>query len=127
MAEPAVGLNFCWVSDGCPGAPSRCTRPTCHTPRCDVVRTRLVGDENAVTRAYAGRLLKFAGCNVNTAAHGIAALGTWQTEPPDDVVIPDLIGFALIQRLRADEPTAARNQEPVIERGAAGGLPEKTG
>lgn len=68
----------------------------------------LVADDNADLRAYLQRLLSphYA---VTTAVDGIDALHKAFAAPPDlvltDVMMPELDGFGLLARLRADERT----------------------
>ncbi len=70
----------------------------------------VVADDNADMQAYLGHLLEAAGYEVETCADGHAALAACRARPPDavisDVIMPGLDGFALIERLRADENTA---------------------
>ena len=69
----------------------------------------LLADDNADMRAYVRRLLETAGYAVDTAADGVQALAACQANSPDlvisDVMMPNLDGFALLSRLRADPAT----------------------
>ena len=70
----------------------------------------VIADDNADMRAYLQHLLEAAGFEVDAHADGDAALAACRARPPDalvsDVSMPGLDGYALIERLRADEDTA---------------------
>ena len=74
----------------------------------------LVADDNADMREYVRRLLA-SRYHVRTVANGAEALNSVKSHAPDlvlsDVMMPELDGFALIERLRANPATAAT---PVI-------------
>jgi signal transduction histidine kinase len=71
--------------------------------------TVLVVDDNADMREYLTRMLS-THWTVETAVDGEAALASVRARRPDviltDVMMPNLDGFGLVQRLRADEATA---------------------
>src|SRR5262249_31632224 len=64
-----------------------------------------LADDNADMRAYLLRLLETAGYRVDVFANGAAILAACTAVPPDlivtDIMMPELDGFALLQRLRA--------------------------
>ena len=68
----------------------------------------LIADDNADLRAYLQRLLSPL-YEVTTAVDGLDALQKALASPPDlvlsDVMMPELDGFGLLARLRADERT----------------------
>jgi PAS domain S-box-containing protein len=68
----------------------------------------LLADDNADMRDYIRRLLPLQ-YQVQAVADGEAALAAIRAHPPDlvltDVMMPGLDGFALLQRVRADERT----------------------
>jgi PAS domain S-box-containing protein len=70
-----------------------------------------LADDNADMRAYLRRLLETAGYCVDVFANGAAALAACTVAPPDlivtDIMMPELDGVALLQRLRADSRTRA--------------------
>jgi PAS domain S-box-containing protein len=70
-----------------------------------------LADDNADMRAYLRRLLETAGYCVDTFANGAAALVACTAAPPDlivtDIMMPELDGVTLLQRLRADSRTRA--------------------
>jgi len=72
-------------------------------------RRVLVADDNADMRGYVQRLLEERGYQVEVAADGAQALAQASRDPPDlilsDVMMPGLDGFALIERLRAQDAT----------------------
>jgi two-component system OmpR family response regulator len=73
----------------------------------------LVVDDEPNIRELVQVALKFHGCAVSTAASGVEALRRAETTRPDlivlDVVLPDIDGFEVCRRLRADG-----NEVPVI-------------
>ena len=91
----------------------------------------LVVDDNADMREYLARMLA-PHWTVETAVDGEAALASIRARRPDvvltDVMMPNLDGFGLVARLRANEATAdlpvivlsARAGRGVAHRGAAG-------
>jgi signal transduction histidine kinase len=90
-----------------------------------VVRPRgrvVIAEDHDETRAFLGEVLEAAGFTVDALADGAAALAACQAWTPDalvsDVLMPGLDGFALIERLRADERTAVI---PVLLLSARGG------
>lgn len=66
----------------------------------------LVVDDNAANRDMLSRRLEREGCSVDTAANGLEALDKLQSGSFDlvllDIVMPELDGFAVLQRIRAD-------------------------
>ena len=70
-----------------------------------------LADDNADMRAYLRRLLETAGYCVNAFSNGAAALAACTAAPPDlivtDIMMPELDGVTLLQRLRADAHTRA--------------------
>jgi PAS domain S-box-containing protein len=75
-------------------------------------RPRIVlAEDNADMRAYVGHLLEAALYRVDVFANGAAALAACAAAPPDlivtDVMMPELDGFTLLHRLRADPSTDA--------------------
>jgi PAS domain S-box-containing protein len=68
-------------------------------------RAVLVVDDNAVTRKLVRFSLEAAGFDVREAATAEAAVASARSEPPDlvlqDLVLPDVDGFELLERLRA--------------------------
>ncbi len=77
-------------------------------PPADRSQRVLVADDNADLRAYLQRLLS-SHYEVTTAVNGVDALQKAQAMQPDlilsDVMMPELDGFGLITKLRADERT----------------------
>lgn len=69
----------------------------------------VLAEDNADMRAYISRLLLAEGYRVSAADNGADALAECLRDAPDlvlsDVMMPDLDGFALLQRLRADART----------------------
>jgi signal transduction histidine kinase len=69
----------------------------------------LVVDDTDAARYAVVRALRFAGHEVIEALSGMAALGLVHREKPDlvvlDVHLPDILGFEVAERLRADEAT----------------------
>ena len=96
----------------------------------DAVGTVLLVEDEAAVRAALGRLLERAGHRVLEARHGNEALAIWADRRDEvdlvftDVVMPELGGLALVDRLRADRP-----EVPVVfmsghsERGAPAHAP----
>jgi class 3 adenylate cyclase len=70
--------------------------------------TILVVDDNADNRDMLARRLRRQGYEVLTAEGGAAALSTVSATPVDlvllDVMMPDLDGYAVLQRLKAEPP-----------------------
>ena len=70
----------------------------------------VIADDNADMRSYLTHLLQAAGFEVDAQPDGAAALAACRARPPDallsDVSMPGLDGYALLERLRADEDTA---------------------
>ena len=70
----------------------------------------LVIDEDAPLRGNLRRLLELEGHEVTEASGGCEGLGLAMTDPPDavlcDLVMPDLGGGEVLDRLRADQRTA---------------------
>lgn len=71
----------------------------------------LVIDEDALLRANLRRLLVLEGYEVREAEGGEHGVEAALTDPPDlvlcDLVMPDLDGYGVMRRLRADPRTAA--------------------
>ncbi|MGH2412192.1 MAG: ATP-binding protein, partial [Microcystaceae cyanobacterium] len=71
----------------------------------------LLVDDNADMRNYVKRLLADRGYGVETAADAMAALAAIGQQAPDlvltDVMMPQLDGFGLLQKLRSDPTTRA--------------------
>jgi len=69
------------------------------------VRAVVVDDEDSLTDLLA-MALRYEGWDVKTAANGQAALKTIKAHQPDvvvlDIMLPDLDGLTVLQRLRAD-------------------------
>jgi signal transduction histidine kinase len=69
----------------------------------------MVVDDNQDMRAYITRLLEAAGYWVEAVENGEAALASCRVNPPDlmlsDVMMPNLDGFGLLNRLRNDKAT----------------------
>ena len=90
-------------------APGAAVLPVTAAPGDAVGTVLLVEDEHAV-RAALRRLLERAGHRVLEARHGADALAIWQARAAEvdlvftDVVMPELGGLALVERLRADRP-----------------------
>jgi signal transduction histidine kinase len=82
----------------------------------------VIVEDHDETREYLYHALATAGFTVDALADGTAALAACDARAPDalvsDVLMPGLDGFALIERLRADERTAAI---PVLLLSARGG------
>jgi len=72
--------------------------------------TILVVDDNEAERYYVSRVLSRAGFAVREAATGLEALTLAKSDNPSlitlDVRLPDLNGFEVCRRLRADPQTA---------------------
>src|SRR5262249_8453769 len=87
-------------------------------PRGHVV----IVEDHPETRDYLHHVLEAAGFTVDALTDGQLALAACESRAPDalvsDVLMPGLDGFALIERLRADERTAAI---PVLLLSARGG------
>jgi len=70
----------------------------------------LVVDDNAMNVKLLSALLEGSGFVVTTAAGGVEALEKIQANKPDlvllDVMMPDISGYTVCQRLRADEATS---------------------
>ena len=70
----------------------------------------LVVDDNAMNVKLLSALLEGNGFAVSTAAGGVEALEKIQANKPDlvllDVMMPDISGYTVCQRLRADEATS---------------------
>lgn len=68
-------------------------------------------DDNEVTRYVVARMLHHAGFNVTEAATGEAGLQAVEREKPDliisDVKLPDICGFEIAERLKANSSTAS--------------------
>jgi class 3 adenylate cyclase len=66
----------------------------------------LVVDDDPVTRSMLTRSLEQKGHHVTTAENGVQALDTVRSEDPDvvllDVIMPDLDGYQVLERLKAD-------------------------
>ena len=73
------------------------------------VSVLLVEDDVAISDMYA-TALRMAGYSVHTAADGAAGLIAAVTEPPDvvllDIILPELDGFDVLQRLKGNSKTA---------------------
>ncbi|HNW94429.1 MAG TPA: response regulator [bacterium] len=71
----------------------------------------LIVDDNAGEINLLGRLLREQGYRINIARSGQQALVSTAAEPPDcillDIGMPDLDGFAVCAKLKADNTTAA--------------------
>ena len=82
----------------------------------------VIVEDHAETREYLQHVLEAAGFTVDALADGHVALASCEGRAPDalvsDVLMPGLDGFALIERLRGDERTAAI---PVLLLSARGG------
>src|ERR1700727_2712246 len=82
-------------------------------PANDRVPRVLVVDDEPNIRELVQVALKFHGCSVTTAVNGSDALRQAEASPPDlivlDVMLPDMDGFEVCRRLRADG-----NEVPVI-------------
>ncbi|MFA7286153.1 MAG: response regulator [Patescibacteria group bacterium] len=74
----------------------------------------LVEDDVGISEMYA-TALRMAGYTVQTALDGAAGLVAAITEPPDvvllDIILPELDGFDVLQRLKGNSKTA---QIPVL-------------
>lgn len=70
----------------------------------------VIADDNTDMRDYLAHMLEAAGFEVDAQPDGAAALAACRARAPDalvsDVSMPGLDGYALIERLRADEQTA---------------------
>jgi signal transduction histidine kinase/DNA-binding response OmpR family regulator/serine phosphatase RsbU (regulator of sigma subunit) len=101
-----------WLGDGAP--------PSAPPVRGERARV-LVVDDNADMRGYVSTLLSEL-YDVDTAANGRQGLEKARLEPPDlvltDVMMPELDGFQLLAKLRAD---AATSHVPVIMLSARAG------
>lgn len=97
-----------FAAEAMPGLPASeaTSSSTVMNPRGRIV----IAEDNADMRDYLGYSLQAAGFDVDTLPDGTAALASCQARLPDavlsDVAMPGLDGFALIERLRADERTA---------------------
>jgi two-component system OmpR family response regulator len=90
---------------------SRTTAPTSATARPDPAdaerrgRVLVVDDEAPITELLS-TALRYMGYEVTTARTGLAALESASKTPPDlvvlDVMLPDIDGFEVCRRLRAD-------------------------
>ncbi|GIJ52108.1 DNA-binding response regulator [Virgisporangium aliadipatigenens] len=70
------------------------------------METLLVVDDEPTVRELLSATLRFAGFAVTSAATGAAAVDSARRDPPDlvllDVMLPDMDGFDVVRRLRAD-------------------------
>jgi CheY-like chemotaxis protein/anti-sigma regulatory factor (Ser/Thr protein kinase) len=68
----------------------------------------LIVDDAKLDRAIAGECLREAGFEPAYAENGVEAMASIQREPPDlvltDLVMPQMDGLALVQRIRRDFP-----------------------
>jgi signal transduction histidine kinase len=104
-ATPYVQEALRWL----PSPATAVSPPPASPSNPDRAMTRvLVADDNADMREYIGRLLGDR-WTVEAVRDGAAALASAQAHRPDvvvaDVMMPELDGFELLQRLRADERT----------------------
>lgn len=69
----------------------------------------LVVDDNALSRKLLGDVLGAEGYNVRDAASGAEAFSAIAEEQPDlillDIMMPEMDGFEVVRRLRADTAT----------------------
>ncbi len=69
----------------------------------------LLADDNADMRDYVKRILSEQGYNVETVGDGMAALAAIEQQVPDlvltDIMMPQLDGLGLLQKLRANSTT----------------------
>ncbi|MEP6493334.1 MAG: response regulator [bacterium] len=108
-AATAAGKNR-WV-----GAPPRPV-PASTTPRSAAMRGNvLVVDDTPTNADVLSGLLSNTGCTVRVALSGAAALSAVRSERPDiillDISMPDIDGYEVCRRLKADPATA---ELPVI-------------
>ena len=70
----------------------------------------LVVDDDQDMAAFLARLLKYEALSVETVFDGSSALASVAARPPDlillDVMLPDMNGFEICERLKADPATA---------------------
>ncbi|CAM4252502.1 response regulator transcription factor [Kibdelosporangium persicum] len=78
----------------------------------------LVVDDEATVRELLSATLRFAGFRVTSAATGAEAVAAATREPPDlvllDVMLPDMDGFEVVQRLRERRPDGRGGPVPVL-------------
>jgi PAS domain S-box-containing protein len=91
------------------------TMPTRPLARPQASPHILLADDNADMRGYVRRLLTSTGYEVEAVGDGLTALRAAQARKPDlvvtDVMMPELDGYGLLKRIRAD---ADLRQVPVI-------------
>lgn len=114
QAAAYVGEAMQWLPSSPDGVPADSglgdLRPAVETHPAQAHKSQsvLIADDNADLRAYLQRLLS-SHYTVETAVNGIDALQKAFAAPPDlvltDVMMPELDGFGLLDRLRADERT----------------------
>jgi signal transduction histidine kinase/PAS domain-containing protein len=111
-ANPFVEEALRWLPAGDQGPRERMTTGEsvlAHALTSDDRPRVLVADDNADMRQYIVRLLSERYL-VDAVPDGAAALVAIRTHPPDlvlsDVMMPNVDGFALVRRLRADPMTA---------------------
>jgi signal transduction histidine kinase/DNA-binding response OmpR family regulator len=98
-----------WLDDSGAASAAAVTADPSIAPAAGRRERILIADDNADMRDYLRELL--GDWEVETAAHGAAALERARTAPPDlivsDVMMPELDGLGLLAALRADPRTAA--------------------
>jgi two-component system, OmpR family, response regulator len=87
-------------------------------PTDDAGHRLLVVDDEPTLRELLAATLRFAGFSVTSAATGQEAIEAARADPPDlvllDVMLPDLDGFEVVRRLRAQPtPVGARRSQQV--------------
>ncbi|SDF40686.1 two-component system, OmpR family, response regulator [Lentzea fradiae] len=91
--------------------------------------TLLVVDDEDTVRELLAATLRFAGFRVTAAATGAEAVAAAVEEPPDlvllDVMLPDVDGFEVVRRLRAQRAEGRRGPVPVLFLTARDGKADK--
>jgi CheY-like chemotaxis protein len=107
LGKPAV--QWTRIGRGGQGKSARITGVTTDSPELQAPARILIVDDNADAAETLGELLKMVGYEVRVAADGAQALSAVRQALPRiallDIGLPDMDGYALAKRLRADPHT----------------------